>query len=84
MAKGLVQAKEALWVATEDGRGRLVSAGELLDSSDPIVKANPDRFQTTEEAAATAVSPSFGPDVEAATAAPGEARATQKPDESEG
>lgn len=76
MPSTYVVAVETIHVAAKDGI-RTIYAGTPVASDDPAVKRNPGSFRTPEEIAET-VSPTFGPVVEQATAAPGELRTTPK------
>lgn len=62
------------FAADMDGVQRVVPAGTLLDSSDPIVKGRENLFEPVDTFMARQ-----SPDVEQATAAPGEKRSVGRP-----
>ena len=70
-------ATETFAVAQKKGRPRMIQEGQTVAASDKVVKANPKKFVPIEEwAEGQSRVHSF---VEAATAAPGEARSVKKP-----
>ena len=75
MAK--MYAKETTHIATKDGLVTVVK-GQAYDSGSKIVKAAPDAFATSKDRD-TSYEVIEHHAVEAATAAPGETRAVQKP-----
>lgn len=71
MAKTLLRAREAFFVATKSGYARQIQEGEMVESDDPIVKGREAYF----------IQVRIGDVVEQATAAPGEKRAVKKTDD---
>lgn len=61
------------FAAFTDGTPRVVTAGELVDDSDPVFKGRAANFEAVEDAVAQQK-------VERATAAPGEKRSVEIPD----
>lgn len=70
MASKTLRAVSPFVAATKDGTVR-VAAGDLFDSSHPVVKGRESLFESVEDAAARKSPKSI---VEKATAAPGEVR----------
>ncbi len=71
----MIKRCKAALILMPGGRPRVISTGDLIDDSDPVVKGYPQHFEDVE----TYVSDRSDSQVEQATAEPGEKRSFRKP-----